>query len=82
MRKSRFTDQQIIAILAEQEWGLATAEVCRRHGISQGTFYKWKAKYAMPCHLASLVEAVEMFKSAQALGYVLVPAGCGPMSWS
>jgi putative transposase len=45
MRKSRFTDEQIIAIVAEQERGLATAEVCRRHGISQNTFYKWKAKY-------------------------------------
>ena len=45
MRKSRFTEEQIIAILAEQERGLATAEVCRRHGISEGTFYKWKAKF-------------------------------------
>ena len=45
MRKSRFTEEQIIAILTEQERGLATAEVCRKHGISEGTFYKWKAKF-------------------------------------
>jgi len=45
MRKSRFTEEQIIAILAEQERGMATAEVCRRHGVSEGTFYKWKAKF-------------------------------------
>ena len=45
MRKSRFTEEQIIAILAEQERGMATAEVCRRHGISSATFYKWKAKF-------------------------------------
>jgi len=45
MRKSRFSEEQVIAILAEQEQGMATAEVCRRHGISQNTFYKWKAKF-------------------------------------
>ncbi len=45
MRQSRFTDEQIIAILAEQERGMKTAEVCRKHGISPNTFYKWKAKY-------------------------------------
>ena len=45
MKKSRFTEEQIFAILAEQERGMATAEVCRKHGISQGTFYKWKAKF-------------------------------------
>ena len=45
MKRSRFSDEQIIAIVKEQEAGMATAEVCRRHGISGATFYKWKAKY-------------------------------------
>jgi len=45
MRRSRFGEEQIIAILREQEAGAATSEVCRRHGISDATFYKWKAKY-------------------------------------
>jgi len=45
MRRSRFTDEQIIAILREQEAGRPTAEVCRKHGISDATFYKWKSKY-------------------------------------
>ena len=45
MRQSRFTEQQIISILSEQERGLKTAEVCRKNGSSQNTFYKWKAKF-------------------------------------
>lgn len=45
MKRSRFNEEQIIAILKEQEAGMATAEVCRRHGISSAAFYKWKAKF-------------------------------------
>jgi putative transposase len=45
MKKSRFSEEQIIAILREQEQGMATAEVCRRHGISSATFFKWKARF-------------------------------------
>jgi putative transposase len=45
MKRSRFTDDQIIGILKEHEAGLSAADLCRRHGISDATFYKWRAKY-------------------------------------
>ena len=45
MKRSKFTEEQIIGILREQEAGAKTADLCRRHGISSATFYAWKAKF-------------------------------------
>ena len=43
--KKRFSEEQIIKVLKEHEAGAGTGDLCRRHGISHGTFYKWKAKF-------------------------------------
>ena len=45
MRRSRFSEEQIVGILKEQEAGATAAELCRRHGISEQTFYSWKKKF-------------------------------------
>jgi putative transposase len=45
LKKSRFTEEQIVGIIKESEAGAKTAELCRKHGISPATFYKWKSKF-------------------------------------
>jgi putative transposase len=45
MKRSRFTEEQIIAVLKEHELGAKTADLCRKHGMSEATLYNWKAKY-------------------------------------
>ena len=45
MRKSRFSEEQIIGILKEHQVGIGAKELCRKHGISDATFYKWRSKY-------------------------------------
>jgi len=45
MKKSRFTEEQIIGVLREHDASVKTADVCRKHGISSATFFKWKSKY-------------------------------------
>ena len=46
MKKARLTEEQIIGILQEHEAGAKCADLCRKHGMSEGTFYAWKAKYS------------------------------------
>jgi len=60
MKKQRFTEEQIMAVLKEQEAGAKAADLCCRHGISEATFYNWKAKYGgMEVSEAKRLKALE-----------------------
>lgn len=60
MRRSRFSDEQIIGILKEHAAGLTASELCRKHGISDVTFYKWRSKYGgMEVSEAKRLKALE-----------------------
>jgi putative transposase len=60
MKRSRFTEEQIIGILKEHQAGLSAAELCRKHGISDATFYNWRSKYGgMEASEAKRLKALE-----------------------
>src|SRR6056297_437820 len=60
MKRTRFTDEQIIGILSEHEAGAKCADLCRKHGMSEGTFYNWKAKFGgMTVSEAKRLKALE-----------------------
>ena len=60
MKRSRFTEEQIIVILKEQEAGVPVADLCRKHGVSNASIYKWKAKYGgMDVSEAKRLKALE-----------------------
>jgi putative transposase len=60
MKKQRFAEEQIIAVLKEHEAGAKAADLCRKHGISEATFYSWKAKYGgMEVSEAKRLKALE-----------------------
>ena len=60
MQRSRFSEEQIIGILKEHQAGLSAAELCRKHGISDATFYKWRSKYGgMEVSEAKRLKALE-----------------------
>ncbi|AGA77680.1 Transposase [Echinicola vietnamensis DSM 17526] len=61
MKRSNFSEAQIIKILGSQEAGRSVSEICREHGISQGTFYNWKSKYS-GMDLSQLKQMKEMEK--------------------
>ena len=71
MKKSRFSESQIVAILKEVELGAKVGETCRKHGVSEPTYYKWKSQYSgmtVP-HLAQLRELQRLINACRTRGH-------------
>ena len=71
MKRSRFSEEQIIGILKEHQAGLGAQELCRKHGVSDATFYKWRSKYGgMEVSDAKKLKALEVEGSAPVGGVI------------
>ena len=89
MKKSRFTDSQIMAVLKRAESGEAVPELCREIGVSTATFYKWRAKFGgmdvsidlppLLCAISYLRERLRVEGNRDVAG---IHSGCGTPSWS
>ncbi len=81
MKKSRFTDSQIIAILKQAEAGQTAPDLCRQHGISTAPFYKWRSKYGgMDASMVSRVKELEEENRRLKKMYAEAQLSAGPLN--
>jgi putative transposase len=83
MKNSRFTDSQILAILKQNESGVPAPELCRQHGISSATFYKWRSKYGgMDASMMSRLKELEQENSRLKRMYADVQLKYEAVQWA